>query len=98
MATGQELDIDRNASALEMAQTIFGDGVTVVSASYDGDNRSSGIFTNGNSISPGVTPSDSGVILTTGHVRDFTQSSGDPNRSTGTSFNSNGADNDPLFD
>ncbi len=98
MATGQELDIDRNASAQEMAQTIFGDGVTVISASYDGDNRSSGIYTNGNSISPGVTPSDSGVILTTGHVNNFTQSSGDPNRSSGTSFNSNGADNDPLFD
>ncbi|MBF9059417.1 2,3,4,5-tetrahydropyridine-2,6-carboxylate N-succinyltransferase [Rhodobacterales bacterium HKCCSP123] len=98
MATGQELEIDRSASALEMAETIFGDGVTVIGASYEGDNRSSGIFTNGESISPGVTPSDSGVILTTGHVNNFTQASGDPNVSTGITFNSNGADNDPVFD
>jgi hypothetical protein len=98
MATGQELDIDRLATALEMAQTIFGDGVTVISADYEGDSRSSGIYTNGDSISPGVTPSDSGVILTTGHVNNFTQGSGDPNRSAGISFNSTGANNDPLFD
>jgi hypothetical protein len=98
MATGQELDIDRNASATEMAETIFGDGVTVLSASYDGDNRSSGIYSNGDSISPGVTPSDSGVLLTTGHVWNFTQGWGDPNRSSGISFNSNGDNNDPLFD
>lgn len=98
MATGQELDIDRFASALEMAQTIFGDDVTVLGARYEGDTRSSGIYTNGDSITPGVTPSDSGVILTTGNVANFTQGSGDPNRSSSISFNSSGANNDPLFD
>jgi hypothetical protein len=96
-AVGQELTINSNASAIQMAQTIFGDGVTVVSASYSGERNSSGIYSNGDSISPQVTPSDSGVILTSGHVRNFTQGSGDPNRSGSTSYNSSGQNNNPQF-
>ena len=97
MATGQELDINQNAGAFTMAQTIFGDDVTILSASYSGDNRSSGTYSNGDAVSDAVTPADEGVILTTGHVRNFTQGSGDPNRSSGTSFNSNGVNNDADF-
>lgn len=97
MAVGQELTINTNASATQMAQTIFGDGVTVVSASYTGDRVSSGIYSNGDTITPFVTPSDTGVILSTGHLRDFTQSSGDPNRSASTSYNSNGPNNNAAF-
>ena len=29
MATGRELDYDRNASAMEMAELIFGDGINI---------------------------------------------------------------------
>ena len=76
MVAPSELSIDIYASAMEMAQTIFGDGVTVLSASYTGDYRSSGVYTGGNSTSPGVTPGDTGVILSTGHARDFTNSAG----------------------
>ena len=90
MATGQTLPIDSGASALQMAQTIFGPDVTVTGASYFGDNRSSGIYSNGDAVSPDVTPGDSGVILSTGFVRNFTQPGGDPNRSDGTSTNTNG--------
>ena len=97
MATGQELDIDRNASAQDMAETIFGSDVTVVSASYDGDRNSSGIFTNGDTISADVTPADSGVILSTGRVQNFTRGSGDPNRSSSTSTNTRGDNNNPDF-
>jgi hypothetical protein len=97
MATGQELPINSSASALQMAQTIFGPDVTVTGASYFGDSRSSGIYSDGDAVSPDVTPGDSGVILSTGLVRDFTQSSGDPNRSDSTSTNTRGLDNLSIF-
>lgn len=98
MAVASELPIQTNASATDMAQEIFGEGVTVVSATYSGDSRSSGIYTNGDAVAPGVTPADSGVLLSTGNLRDFTKSSGDPNTSAATSSNMrNGIDNDSAF-
>ena len=97
MATGAELDYDTNANATEMAEAIFGSGVTVVSASYTGDNRSSAIYSNGDALAPNVTPSDTGVILSTGRVNNFTQNSGDPNTSGSTTSNSNGPNNNADF-
>ena len=97
MVTASELSIDQNASATQMAQEIFGDGVTVVSATYSGDNRSSGIYSDGDATSPGVMPGDTGVILSTGKVRDFTNSSGQANQHTNTSSNTRGVNNDPDF-
>ena len=72
MVAGVEIPINRNASAIQMAQTIFGDGTQVINASYTGDRDSSGIYSNGNAISPGVTPSDTGVMFSTGDLRGFT--------------------------
>lgn len=98
MVAASELPIQTNASATEMAQEMFGEGVTVVSASYSGDNRSSGIFTDGDAVAPGVTPADSGVLLSTGKLRDFTNSKGEANQDTNTSSNMrNGIDNDADF-
>ncbi|MEN8659605.1 MAG: choice-of-anchor L domain-containing protein, partial [Marivita sp.] len=74
MATGAELSYNTGASAIAMANAIFGSGVSVVNASYSGDSRASGTFDGGDALAPGVTPSDSGVILSTGQVRAFTQS------------------------
>lgn len=82
---------------MQMANAIFGDGVTVVSASYTGARNSSAIYSNGDAVSPDATPSDTGVILSTGNVADFTQSWGDPNRSTSTSTNTTGVDNNSQF-
>ncbi len=96
MATGAELGYNINATALQMANTIFGNGTTVVGASYTGPASSSAIYTNGG-LSSGVVPSTTGVILGTGDVRAFTQSSGDPNRSASTSTNTSGVDNNALF-
>jgi Hint domain len=96
VATGAELTYQTNATALQMANAIFGDGVTVTGASYTGANNSKAIYTNGQ-LSPGVVPSNTGVILSTGNAADFTQSNGDPNRSTGTSTNTTGTDNNSLF-
>lgn len=97
MATGSELNINEGASATQMAQTLFGDGVTVTSASYSGWSQSSGIYTGGDTTSPGVVPGDTGVILSTGRASHFTRSSGDPNRSTGNSTNTPGQSNNPDF-
>lgn len=98
MVTASELTIDTNASAMEMAEAIFGDGIEVTDASYSGDNKSSGIWSDGDSISGDVTPSDSGVMLSTGRLSKFTNSSGDPNQNTNTSTNTKGVNGDADFD
>lgn len=101
MVQGVEIPIDRNASAIDMAQTIFGDGVTVVGASYTGDDDSSGVYTNGDSITPGVTPADSGVMFSTGDLRGFTNStpwwSSNSNQSNSTTTTSSGPNNESDF-
>ncbi|MCU4651687.1 choice-of-anchor L domain-containing protein [Roseibacterium sp. SDUM158016] len=94
MATGQELNYNTGASALDMALEIFGEGTVVVDATYSGWSQSSAIYSGGDSIAPGATPSDSGVILSTGRATNYTQSSGDPNRSGATSTNTSGPNND----
>lgn len=95
MPTAEELTINTNATAMQMAEEIFGPGVTVVDADYDGDNRAAGIWTGGDNIAPGLTPSDTGVILSTGRVRDITNRSGDPNQNSNTSTNTRGDNNNP---
>ena len=85
MAVAEELPIDTSATALEMAQTMFGNGISILSASYEGATAASGILTDGDTIAPGVTPSDTGVILSTGNAEAITNSSGDANVSAGTS-------------
>ncbi len=98
MVAGVELPIDRNATASEMAETIFGDGVTVISATYTGDRDSSGIYTNGDTITPGVTPSDTGVMFSTGDLRGFTNNNASQsNLSTGRTTNSSGPNNVAEF-
>ncbi|MFP7569239.1 Hint domain-containing protein [Marivita sp. S2033] len=104
MATAAELTYTTNASAMDMANAIFGTGVTVVNASYTGDNRSSAIYEDGDALSPGVTPGDTGVILSTGRADDFTRSPGpwwaggdDPNVSQSTGTNTRGENNNSDF-
>ena len=97
MVNATHLPVDQNATAIQMANEIFGAGVNVVGASYTGDNRASGIYSNGDTVSPGVTPSDTGVILSTGNASRFTNSSGQANQSTGRSTNTSGPNNDPDF-
>lgn len=96
MAIATELTIDVAASDLAMAQAIFGDGIQVLTASYQGDPMSKGIYTGAQTTMPGIAPSDSGVILSTGHVTDMTNSSGttDTNTAAGTSRDTTGVDDD----
>ncbi len=79
-------------NANDLANTIFGDGVTVNNATYYGDSRSAGIYTNAESVMPGVAPSDTGVIMSTGYAEDVTNSFWDANRSASTSTNTSGTD------
>jgi hypothetical protein len=88
---------DRNAMARAMADLIFGPGVEVRGASYTGDSDSAGIFSNANNVSPGVTPGDTGVILSTGDAEDFTNASGQVNQSNSTSTNTSGPNDNALF-
>ncbi len=92
MAIANELTINTSATALDMANAIFGDGITVVSASYTGATVGSGIYSGANTTTPGISPTDSGVILSTGRVTDFTNSSGttDTNTATGTGTDATG--------
>ncbi|MEX0284956.1 MAG: choice-of-anchor L domain-containing protein [Paracoccaceae bacterium] len=80
MAVASELPIDTSATAIDMANAIFGSGVQVLGADYTGAGRASGIFSDGDSVAPGVTPSDTGVILSTGKATSITNSSGDVNK------------------
>lgn len=82
MAIANELTINATASALDLAQTIFGEGITVVSAAYSGDPTSVGIYSGALSTIPGIVPSDSGVILSTGNVTNFTNASGTTDTNT----------------
>lgn len=97
MATASELNINTNASAMDMANQVFGAGIDLKSASYSGDAQSSGIFSDGLTTSPGFAPSDTGVILSTGYAKDVTNSSGDPNKFDWTSGDTSGVNNDADF-
>lgn len=96
MVAGVELTYQTSATAVQMAQTIFGDGVTVVSATYTGDPNSSAIYSNGQ-LSPGVVPSATGVILSTGQAASFTSVGPNANTSTSTSANTAGIDGNAQF-
>lgn len=97
MVAASKLDIDTGASAMQMAEAIFGDSVQVLNASYSGSGYSSGIYTGGDSTSPGVVPGDEGVILSTGRAGRFTNRGGDANHRSNTSNNTGGENNNADF-
>ena len=87
MATATELTINTAATAMDMANTIFGPGITVSSATFSGDAASSGIYSGALTAMPGVSPTDTGVILSTGSTTAFTNPGsfvGDTNTNTST--------------
>ncbi|SLN28639.1 hypothetical protein PSA7680_01304 [Pseudoruegeria aquimaris] len=89
--------INNSATAEQMAQAILGDGVQIVGASYTGDNRASGIYSDADSLAPGVAPSDTGVILSTGQVNQFIGLDSNPNDSGSTTSGSRGPNNEAGF-
>ncbi|XHE54688.1 Hint domain-containing protein [Phaeobacter sp. BS34] len=97
MVAASELTYNINATAEQMAETIFGDSVQVVDASYTGDTRASAIYSDGDTIAPGATPSDTGIILSTGQASAYTNSTGEANQSNNQTTASNGPNDDPAF-
>jgi hypothetical protein len=97
MAEASELPIQTNVSAMQLAEAMFGTGIQIVNATYSGDPTSAGIYTQGDTVAPDVTPSDTGVILSTGRATDFTNSSGAANQSAGTSTDTAGVDGNSLL-
>jgi hypothetical protein len=98
MVDAVKLQIDNGASATEMAEAIFGGSIEIIDATYIGDRNSSGIWSNGDADASDLTPSDTGVILSTGRVRDVTNSTGEANQNTNTSTNTQGVNGDSQFD
>lgn len=84
------LPINTKVTTVELAETMFGDGIKLVSASYAGDPQSSGIYSPSTKVAPGAVPSDSGVILSTGTVTHVTNAKGGSNQSASTSTDTNG--------
>ena len=100
MVRARKLPIEtvrEGTTATDMANAIFGDGVTVTGATYYGDIDSAGIYTDGDRLAPGVMPSDSGVILSTGNAESFTNTRGSANQNANTSVNTSGINNHPDF-
>lgn len=97
MVAASELPINEGASAVQMANEIFGNGATVVGASYSGWSQSSGIYSDGDNTAPNATPGDTGVILSTGRANDYTNTRGSSNQDTNTSTNTPGVNNDAQF-
>ncbi len=94
-----DLSVTSTNDATVLADTIFGNGIQVVSATLTGQTNQAGTYTGGESTSGGVVPSDSGVIFSTGNISDFTSggTGTNTNTSSGTSSSMGGA-GDPDLD
>ncbi len=98
MPEANELPIDTDATATDIAEAVFGEGVEVVDATYTGASNASGIYSDGDNVAPGVTPADTGVILSTGNAGSITNSSGDANKVSSTSTNNKTSGDSDLND
>ncbi len=94
MVDATKLPVQTGVDPMKMAEQMFGSGIKIVSATYQGDPQSAGIYSGADKFAPGVAPSDQGVILSTGQASSFTNSSGSANHSSGTSTDTKGVDGD----
>jgi hypothetical protein len=94
MVAATKLAVTTNPDAMKMADTIFGDGIKIVSASYSGDPNSAGLYSGADTTTPGFAPSDSGLILSTGRASDITNAKGQSNQTASRSTDTKGTDND----
>ena len=84
------------SAAMDMADAMFGNGIKIVSASYSGAESASGIYSGGDKTASDLTPSDSGVILSTGRASDVTSGGTDVNTSSSTTTQHNLAGDEGL--
>ena len=90
MPIATELNINTAADATTLAQTIFGNGVTIGTATLTGAAGASGTYSGADATLGGIAPGDSGIILSTGQAEDITNSSG----TTDTNTSESGASTD----
>ncbi len=83
---------------MEMAEAIFGEGVEVVDATYTGDRWSTGLFQLADTRIPLASPSDTGLVFSTGDVRSFSNANGRNLFSNTSTDTEDGIDGDPDFD
>lgn len=98
MTDASELPVQTGVSAMKMAQEMFGQGIKIVSATYQGDPNSAGIYSDADKVAPGVAPSDRGVILSTGNAGSITNSKGSTNQASDTTTDTKGVDGDAMLD
>jgi uncharacterized protein with FMN-binding domain len=98
MTYAAKLPVETGVDPMKMAETIFGHGVRIVDATYQGDPNSVGLYTGADKLAPGTAPGDSGMILSTGNARAFTNAGGTANHSSGTSTDTKGVDGDAQLD
>ncbi len=79
MVDAAKLPVETGVSADAMADAMFGPSIKIVSATFTGDPQSAGIYSHGDTVAPNLTPSDTGVILSTGKASDITNATGDAN-------------------
>ncbi len=94
MVDATKLPVETGVDATRLAETMFGPGIQVVGATYTGDPASAGIYTDGDTIAPDATPSDTGVILSTGNAGDFTNDAGEANQIASRTTDTTGVDGD----
>ncbi|MBL9050792.1 MAG: choice-of-anchor L domain-containing protein [Tabrizicola sp.] len=94
MVLATKLPVDTTAGATQMAEAMFGAGIRIVNATYTGDPASAGIYSKGDTIAPDVTPSDTGVILSTGRASNFTNTTGEANQTASRTTDTGGVDGD----
>lgn len=99
MPNATELNVTTTTDATTIANSIFGEGINVVSATLTGASGQAGTYAGGEATSAGVVPSDSGVILSTGDVTDFTTGGSGTNTNTsGSTTTSHGGAGDSDLD
>lgn len=98
MVDAAKLPVEIDVGADRLAEAMFGSGIKIVSASYKGDPASAGIYSHGDKYAPEVTPSDTGVILSTGRASDFTNASGEANQTASRTTDTKGVDDDKDLD
>jgi Hint domain/Bacterial Ig domain len=94
MVDATKLPVEIGIGADKMAEAMFGATIKIVSASYQGDPNSAGIWSYGDKIAPDLTPSDRGVILSTGNASGVTNAKGEANQSWSLTTDTKGVDND----
>lgn len=94
MVDAAKLPVKTGVSANDMAQEMFGESIRIVSATYTGDPLSAGVFSEGDTVAGAVTPSDTGVILSTGKANNITNSRGEANQTASKTSDTKGVDGD----